>query len=253
MGTQAPTTDTNTDHEYGVIKQTTNYNQFRYMGGNRIVDVKHVKELQQQMERNRDMFASMPILVNQDWYIIDGQHRFEAAKALSFPIYYVMQKHVGLSDARQLNIAQKRWGLIDFARSYSDSGRKDYTELLRVKHNYPRIPLSTVADYLNGRRGGGRSTDSFRRGDYQIVDMEDGIAALDILTEVIEIFQRPATGAFSAALWHAIHHEDFNSLAFLNKLKENPEKLTMSTSTRAALRNIEDIFNRHNRITVRLD
>lgn len=251
MGTQALAPEDNV--EYGVIKKTTNYNQFMYMGGNRVVDLKHVKELQQQMERDRSMFASVPILVNESWYIVDGQHRFEAAKALGLPIYYIQHKGAGLADARQLNIAQKRWGLRDFAQSYADSGRKDYEELLQINDRYHRIPLSTVLEYLAGSRSGGRTTDKFRRGEYQILDKEDGIAALDMLTEVIRIIGHPSTSAFATALWKVLHHSDFDEQQFIRKLKENPDQLLMATSSRQSLRSIEDIFNRHNRITVRLD
>lgn len=249
MDSQAPT---EADLEFGVIKKTTDYNRFMYMGGNRTVDVKHVKELQAQMERNRSMFASLPILVNENWYIVDGQHRFEAAKALGLPVYYIMQKNAGLSDARQLNIAQKRWSMKDFAQSYADSGRADYIELLRIKHNYPKISLSTVADYLAGARGGGSTSDRFRRGEFQIVEREDGEQALDVLTEAVQTVGRPASGAFTSALWQVLHHEDFDDQTFLRKLKEAPDLLVMATSVRACLRSIEEVYNRHNKIAVRL-
>lgn len=245
----APHNDSN---EFGVIKKTTDYNRFMYMGGNRSVDIKHVKELEAQMERNREMFASLPILINESWYIVDGQHRFEAAKALGLPVYYVMQKGVGLGDARQLNIAQKRWSLLDFAQSYADSGRIDYIELLRINSKYPRIPVSMVAEYLAGARGGGRTADRFRRGEFQILDKEDGIACLDVLNDVIEVLGRPASGAFASALWKVLHHENFDDHTFVRKLKENPEALNMTTSLRTSLRSIEEVFNRHNKIATRL-
>lgn len=241
--------NTSADTEFGVIRRTTDYTKFMYMGGNRNVDVKHVLELQAQMERNRSMFASLPILVNEAWYIVDGQHRFEAAKALGLPVYYIMQKGAGLSDARQLNIAQKRWRMIDFAKSYADSGRTDYIELLRISERYPKIPLSIVASYLGVH---GRDTDHFRRGEFQIVNKEDAIAALDVLSEIVDLLGRPASGAFTGALWQVIHNDDFDEQTFIRKLKENPETLVMATSVRACLRSIEEVYNRHNKVAIRL-
>lgn len=250
MSSQATLTTTDTD--FGVIKKTTNYAQFMYMGGNRTVDVKHVLQLQAQMERNREIFASQPILVNENWYIVDGQHRYEAAKALGLPICYIRQKGVDLGDARQLNIAQKRWSMKDFAQSYADSGRSDYIELLRINHNYPKIPLSTVADYLAVAAPGGTSSDKFRRGEFQIANKEDGITALDLLAKISDIVGRPAGGAFASALWQVIYHDDFDEQTFIRKLKENPEALILATSVRACLRSIEDVYNRHNKVAIRL-
>jgi hypothetical protein len=241
-----------TDTDFGVIKRTTNYQQFMYMGGNRAVDVKHVLQLQAQMERNREMFASQPILVNENWYIVDGQHRYEAAKALGLPIYYIRQKNVGLSDARQLNIAQKRWGIKDFAQSYADSGRPDYKRLLEIKRDYPKIPLSTVADYLTNARGGGESSGRFRRGEFHIANESDALAALDLLAEVVKIVGRPASTSLASALQQVIKHDDFDERVFIRKLQENPETLVMATSVRACLRGIEEVYNRHNKMTIRL-
>jgi hypothetical protein len=250
MNTQA--ISTNHDTEFGVIKKTTDYGRFMSMGGNRSTDLKHVKEIEQEMERDRSMFASHPMLVNENWYIIDGQHRYEAAKNLGFPLYYIMQKGLGLSHARQLNITQKRWTMLDFARSYADSGRNDYAELLRINHVYPKVPLSTVAAYLSGTPRGGGAGVKFRHGDYKIIDKEDGCAALDLLTEVVEVLGHPTTGAFASALWQVLHHEDFDERTFIRKLKENPDTLTIGTSIRACLRSIEEVYNRHNKIATRL-
>lgn len=249
MDTQA---QPNSELEFGVIKKTNNYNKFRYMGGNRKVDIKHVKELQTQMERNREMFASMPILVNEDFFIVDGQHRYEAAKGIGLPVYYIVQQRASLNDARQLNIAQKRWGLVDFARSYADSGRKDYIELLRIKDRFPRISLSIVVEYLSSRMSGGARDVSFRQGEFVIYDAEDAISCLEVLDRVIHITGKPQQAAFARALWRALHHEDFDEQVFLKKLAEAPENLFPSTSAATSLRSIEDIFNRHKSIPVRL-
>jgi hypothetical protein len=247
------TTTTPATNNFGQIMVTQDYSKFKYMGGNRNVDLKHVRELQTQMERNPDLFKVLPILVNADWYIVDGQHRFEAAKALGMPVYYVQQKDMGLADARQLNIAQKRWTLTDFARSYADSGRRDYVELLRYKAKYPKLPLSIIVAYMAGAgQLGGDASNKFRRGEYTFRDAPDGESALDVLDSMRNILHRPVHYALAAALWTALHHEDFNEQKFLTKLGENPDALTITNSVRGNLRGIEDVFNRHNKVPIRL-
>lgn len=246
MGTQAP-------DKLRTIESTMDYRKFLTIGGNRNVDLKHVNQLKSEMQRNPDLFAALPVLVNENWFVIDGQHRLEAAKQLNLPIYYIQEKGVGLADTRQMNIAQRRWRIHDFAKSYADSGRPAYVELLKAWKQYNALPLSIVANYLGGTAGGGSFTSAFARGEFQILDPEISYANLDFLTKVLSITGRRANNAFAAAIQKVLAHPDFDEELFLSKLQEAPEMLEIYSSARASIRNIEDIFNRRNKITVRLE
>jgi len=69
------------------IFYTTDYSKFNTLAGNRQVNIAHVKKLESSFDEE---YLISPILVNEKFQIIDGQHRFEAAKNLKLPIYYYM-------------------------------------------------------------------------------------------------------------------------------------------------------------------
>ena len=66
----------------GYIFEEPDYSQFKYLGGNR--DITHSKKLLESITQNG--YFNVPILVNENMEIIDGQGRFEALKMLGLPI-----------------------------------------------------------------------------------------------------------------------------------------------------------------------
>ena len=69
------------------IKVTTNYDLFSFMPGNRDIAKKNM--LVKSIEKI-DLTEYKPIIVNENYVIIDGQHRFMACKELEKPIYYII-------------------------------------------------------------------------------------------------------------------------------------------------------------------
>ena len=63
-------------HENHVLS-TTDYAKFKTLQGNRDVNKLHVSRLK---ESFKTAYLLSPIVVNQYYEIIDGQHRYEAAK-----------------------------------------------------------------------------------------------------------------------------------------------------------------------------
>ena len=63
------------------IRVTKNYEQFGYKFGNRKVEMNpnHVKKLVKAMSEN---YIPIPIMVNSNFEVLDGQHRLEAIKQL---------------------------------------------------------------------------------------------------------------------------------------------------------------------------
>ena len=83
------------------VYQSVNYAQFQPIDGNRTILQHHLKRLKKSMEEN---FLISPILVNEKMEIIDGQHRFEAAKSLGLPIYFFIVQGYGLSEVLKIGL-----------------------------------------------------------------------------------------------------------------------------------------------------
>ena len=61
------------------ITVTNEYNQFRFVKGNRPLNDLHLSRLRRSMKEN---FLPIPIIVNERMEIVDGQHRFTICKEL---------------------------------------------------------------------------------------------------------------------------------------------------------------------------
>lgn len=89
------------------IKKTFDYSLFKKLDGNRNVRktnalVKSIKEL--------DLTMYSPIIVSEDFRIVDGQHRFSACKELKKPIYFVVMPSEKAEQAMiVLNKCQSQW------------------------------------------------------------------------------------------------------------------------------------------------
>lgn len=71
------------------IKYTSNYSRFKHLNGNRNIVEPHLRRLIKSIQEN-GWLENSPVLVNQKYEIIDGQHRFEACKTLGLPIEYMV-------------------------------------------------------------------------------------------------------------------------------------------------------------------
>lgn len=115
--------------ETQTIKKTMDYGMFRAMETNRPLRPGYVKALAQSI-KECDMTPSNPIIVDEENYIIDGQHRLEACKMLGFPVYYVTISGIDRNEAMvHLNKQQKAWKQEEFLTFYAVTKQGCYKEL----------------------------------------------------------------------------------------------------------------------------
>lgn len=224
------------------------------MTGNRVIETNHVKQLKREMQRNPDLLAANPILVNEHLFIIDGQHRFMAAKELHRPVFYIISDGTTINETRHLNTTQRRWTLLDFARSYADSGKKDYVQFLDLSKQYPLIPLSVLRLYLIGKQI--HDIDGqFRRGQFEIFNRAIAAHYLDKLTAVITTTHTKINMAMAVSLLDLMTNNDqFDVDLFLQKLERETarELYQPQSSRRACMRSIEAVYNFQSKVQKRL-
>jgi hypothetical protein len=95
-----------------------------------------------------DGIKSCPIVVNQDLYVIDGQHRLEACLRLKIPIYFIVDKDSGEEDLISRNTNLKPWGGNDYVNFYSDKSQS-YKAMKYVLETY-KTTISFIMSSLVG-------------------------------------------------------------------------------------------------------
>ena len=114
------------------ILKTYDYEIFKRIKGNRLVNNSHVNNLVKSM---KEKYLPQPILVNKDMEIIDGQHRFAAAEELSLPIHYLIIDG-GIGEVQRLNTNTKNWKNEDYLNMFCDREFEDYLLFKRFMKEY---------------------------------------------------------------------------------------------------------------------
>lgn len=123
------------------IQSTTKYNIFQHFIENRPISQKHVDALAQD-PTFKTKFCTSPILVNSDFFIIDGQHRFRAAQKLNIPIYYIIDPEATEGDIRMRNSQMNNWKGIDYIHYFAGKN-EDYKLLMDIRDKH-KLTLSFI-------------------------------------------------------------------------------------------------------------
>lgn len=113
--------------EVNKVYKTNELSIFKEISGNRVPNPQHVKRLKSSILAN-GMLCN-PILVNEDYKVIDGQHRLLASIEANSFIYFIILNGYNLNQVHTLNLNQKNWTKKDFMDGYADMGIESYIKL----------------------------------------------------------------------------------------------------------------------------
>jgi hypothetical protein len=114
------------------VESTKDYDRFVFKRGNRPVR-RRVVNLMLAIEKHNQL-TEYPILVSEradgKLEIADGQHRFEAAKALKVPVFYIKSRQpLTIEQIANANQLQKGWSPYDWLDSWIARGNQEYQDL----------------------------------------------------------------------------------------------------------------------------
>jgi len=176
------------------VMKSSDYEKFSILEQNRIVNDKHVNELVVSIQNSGQL---TPIIINEKFEIIDGQHRFDACKILKIPVMYLISYKTSINEVILMNNTQKSWKLHDYLRCFSDKKwehRETYQKVDKFMREHD-LKLTTCIVLLSEGTGGGSSLGnaialqgqgltSFRKGTYKIGNLARAQAIAKILSEI---------------------------------------------------------------------
>lgn len=224
------------------VNVTTNYDQFQFIETNREANRGHVEALKRAFEETGNLTRVQPILVNDRMEVIDGQHRFIAAKELGQPVYYTVMDGLGINEARSMNILHRSWTVDDYAESYAKTD-PNYRKYLELKEDFG-FNHSITLEYILGDKKLGAYA-AFKRGEFTMTDAER-TAASDKLTKLAQTGEFVPTvndRYFSRALLRAVAIDGYDHRRMLKKLALHQNLLRRYASTEDYLRMLEEIYN----------
>lgn len=227
------------------ILQTTKYNQFKVIKGNRNINRKYLAKLAEAIKED-NMLEHNPIMVNQDMKVLDGQHRLKSAEMIGVPIYYVVVPTGGLREVQMLNTNVRRWTNDDFLESYIAIGKDEYITLRDFARSFDLTTASAVlmlsGAMLTGRKRG-QVVEDFRNGDFKVTNMEWSIDFMRKLSDIVKYTEEEAwkDREFLTALvrvYKTIPHDKL-----LEKLEQSNVRIPRHISSKGYIREFEDVLS----------
>lgn len=133
--------------------KTTDYSKFKLKEDNRKISEGLVKRLKESIEQF-GFIEAKPILVNEDFEILDGQHRFRALKDLGLPIYYE-KSPIGADPEKlmiTLNSTQLIWRLNNYIEHFAAKKVPCYVEFIAFEKQFNFGPSNSILIvFLNGK------------------------------------------------------------------------------------------------------
>ena len=116
------------DEKIPVIERSMDYKKFKFIDKNREVKLTRVRRLSKSIDR-KNLLRVEPIVVDKDWYVVDGQTRLSSAMEKHLPIYFIKDDDIEIKDMIILNHTNEKWDLEDYLNYYIKSDYDEYKEL----------------------------------------------------------------------------------------------------------------------------
>lgn len=171
------------DEELTIVRRTTDYNKFKLLVGNRKIGDDRITKIRKSLEAVG--YVLNPIIVNENFEIIDGQGRFTTFKEQGMPIDYVIAIGAGVEECVNMNINQKPWSISDYIDSKADLGKEPYIRLRNLMQRYSMFNLDDIECAVSNRLGS--RNEDIKLGIYTMTDEEytGAIARLDKVQELL--------------------------------------------------------------------
>jgi hypothetical protein len=232
-------------HLVGFIQETKNYDLFKFMEGNREVNSAHLKKI---IESMQEQYLISPIIVNEDFEIMDGQHRFSSCKELGAPILFIQIKGYGINEVQRYNSNNRNWGPVAFMESYIELGDKKYEMYKTVKDTFGFNHKQTLALLSGGKFDGKRDLLKFRNGKLEITKDTDKIYTLGRMIQdfgkFYDGYKRPA---FFKSCLVMFKNKKYDHDVMLKKLSKQTDRLQHCATEEGYLKRLGEIFNYHSR------
>ncbi|HWY79552.1 MAG TPA: ParB N-terminal domain-containing protein [Candidatus Sulfotelmatobacter sp.] len=229
-----------------MIENTKNYKQFIFIDSNRLIDQKHVRFLMDEIENNNLLFAN-PICVNNEYEVIDGQHRLLAAKNLNVEIYYIRNEKLKKTDMIAMNKTKKIWSNAEYLHYYVSEQYAEYIKLQRfIEENNINANIAiSLCDQWRSQKASKR----FKAGEF-IFNDSFGRELIEKAKNIIELVNNKLgfklftkSSSFMKALCIFLSTTSVDYRLLYERVERQLPKIHPQTNVRSYLEMFVDIYN----------
>lgn len=229
------------------LHKTTDFSIFKFREDNREYDKNHLNKLIFEIEKSNDLNLH-PIIVNSEMEIIDGQHRYLAAKKLNLPVYYIVDENYTPGKMIIFNSTQRGWKLSDYLNYWCHHGKEDYIKFREFSKDMG-LSYHALIHWVDARSGS-----LYKRFKSGTFTFSIGIPILEALVQVKRFILllksmniKPQTIYVQIAFHKALKEFFTNPLIdfdrFFDRFCKWPHSFVYFTSTEEYLEQLVNIYN----------
>lgn len=236
------------------IQKTTDYGRFKFSEENRDLDLKHVQELINSITE-KNLLSSNPIIVNSKMEIMDGQHRYEAAKFLETTLYFKEDNNFKPNDIARINTVNRKWQLEDYLKHFRSQGNGEYAALDNFIHQY-NVNIYSAIGLLSGRTAqpNNELVSRFKDGKFVVKDYEHAIHVLTIRND----FGNYSTDFYKSKMFlnvvsKLVKDPDYSHQKMIAQIQNQSRAFVKCTTVIQYLEMLTELYNYHVRKENKVD
>lgn len=222
------------------INMSIDYDKFSIIKENREIDFNKVANIAQSWDET--ISQANPIIVNSNYEIIDGQHRYIVCQTLNKPIYYIIGDGLNINHAIEMNKRKSDWVTLEFIISYAKRGNYNYVWIneFMIKNDLSIKGLvSLLDDTTNGIWA------LFKSGNYVLLDenKKNAIHNIKCIKDFEPFFPKWRLSWFMRAFVKLNKNSNYDHDYMISKLDWCRGLLHRATSTNDYYEMLVNIYN----------
>lgn len=161
---------------------TKDYSLFKVLKGNRTISPFHIENLKKSIQ-TRNHLDIYPVIVNEKFEVIDGQHRLEAAKQLGLEVHYALKEGLNYIDAMILNACSDNWELNEYLEGFCKNGLQPYLEFKKLLTDC-RLTIRRF-EHVCSKDQKNLLKEKFKKGEFKVVEDKEKLADICKKTESV--------------------------------------------------------------------
>jgi hypothetical protein len=223
------------------IKESTDFEKFESLKWNRLPNELRVKRLEDSIRRYGFV---LPIMVTPDFKILDGQHRWTAARNIKHKLLYMIidvPKTSIPSLVIDLNTTSHSWILLDYVKAYSEIGVESYVWLTSAIQTAKSLQIMEIMRLMGISSGKAFKDGTLVISDNQKARFKERLSQLKNLMGLEEKFLQMM--GLSTALIRAITAKNFEYVRMHEVLKKEPGSIVRARHVSDYCFMLQEMYN----------
>tara|TARA_R110000803_G_scaffold147434_1_gene213000 strand:+ start:276 stop:1121 length:846 start_codon:yes stop_codon:yes gene_type:complete len=234
----------NNKYSKTAIESSYDYELFSLLPNNRPIKQAHIKRL---VDKIKIKDLKQPIQINEEFQILDGQHRFYAYQQLKLSIPYFINNSVSEADIAVLNSTTSKWSDKDYLHYWLGKEKEEninhgaYQTLNWFLNKY-KVVLPMGVFLLSSIPH--VKTAGFREGKLKIRNLELAKERAEFIISLKPYFEYYKKVPFLQALYYLMRHKDFSLERMYQAISKNSSELHGQASRNGYIANLLKVYNK---------